>query len=210
MQDLAPNTFGDFLAGVFGPLAFAWLVLGYFQQGEELRQNTRALELQAEELRQSVEHQAEMVRVAKEQFQAEIAHVQQEQARLAEAAKPRLVLRAGSKSSLSGNRYRLGFEATNVGNLAAAVSFSVGAGEVSPSSMAKWERGFAQMLNWDVDDQVLRSGVPVDLLVTFMDANGISSEVRFLLHRVGEDNPLNWNAKLINAAGAFQEQNRSQ
>lgn len=47
---LALNSQGDFLAGVFGPLTLLWLVLGYFQQGIELRQNSRALHLQAKEL----------------------------------------------------------------------------------------------------------------------------------------------------------------
>lgn len=41
------NSLGDFLAGAFGPLALAWVVFGYFQQGEELRSS-------ANELRQSV------------------------------------------------------------------------------------------------------------------------------------------------------------
>lgn len=51
------NNLGDFLAGVFGPIAILWLVLGFFQQGKELKQNTAALELQAEELKKSVEAQ---------------------------------------------------------------------------------------------------------------------------------------------------------
>ena len=58
------NEWGDFFAGASSPLAFLWLVIGYFQQGEELGQNTKALEqqeralqLQVDELRQSVEQQ---------------------------------------------------------------------------------------------------------------------------------------------------------
>jgi len=43
------NLVGDFVAGVTAPLAFWWLVLGYFQQGIELRQNVEALERQSEE-----------------------------------------------------------------------------------------------------------------------------------------------------------------
>ena len=48
------NEVGDFLAGVFAPLAFFWLVRGYYQQGEELRQNTQALKMQSDELANSV------------------------------------------------------------------------------------------------------------------------------------------------------------
>ncbi|GFM83140.1 hypothetical protein PSCICN_38320 [Pseudomonas cichorii] len=60
------NEVGDFLAGAFGPLALAWLVFGYFQQGEELRQGTIALRMQAEELRASVKQQAEMVEATRQ------------------------------------------------------------------------------------------------------------------------------------------------
>jgi|GEM_PF-6076803 len=34
---LDANEIGDFLAGAFAPLAFAWLILGYHRQGNELR-----------------------------------------------------------------------------------------------------------------------------------------------------------------------------
>lgn len=37
------NEMGDALAGAFAPLAFAWLVLGFFQQGQELKQNTQQM-----------------------------------------------------------------------------------------------------------------------------------------------------------------------
>lgn len=45
------NEFGDFLAGTSASLAFLWLVFGYLQQGDELKQSNRTLELQVEELR---------------------------------------------------------------------------------------------------------------------------------------------------------------
>jgi hypothetical protein len=45
-----PNELGDFAAGFFAPLAFMWLIFGYFLQktqldiqGQELKQNTEAL-----------------------------------------------------------------------------------------------------------------------------------------------------------------------
>lgn len=59
------NEVGDFLAGAFGPVAILWLVLGFFQQGIELRQGTDALRLQAKELSNSVEQQTELVAAQK-------------------------------------------------------------------------------------------------------------------------------------------------
>lgn len=73
MAALEPNAFGDFLAGAFGPIALLWLVLGYMQQGEELQQNTEALRLQAAELKASVEEQRNMVQVARDQIDVQLA-----------------------------------------------------------------------------------------------------------------------------------------
>lgn len=47
---LTANEFGDFLAGFSASLAFFWLVIGYFQQGQELRLQREELSLQREEL----------------------------------------------------------------------------------------------------------------------------------------------------------------
>ncbi|MBF4211172.1 hypothetical protein EI533_26100 [Pseudomonas donghuensis] len=49
------------MAGVFSPLAFLWLVLGFVQQGFELRISSDALRLQAKELKASVAQQTELV-----------------------------------------------------------------------------------------------------------------------------------------------------
>ncbi len=52
------NAWGDFLGGLTAPLALLWIVIGYFQQGGELRLNTAALKTQQEELRRQVEETA--------------------------------------------------------------------------------------------------------------------------------------------------------
>ena len=49
--NLELNELGDFLGGVSSPLAFLWLVLGFFQQGREIRLSSKALHLQAREMR---------------------------------------------------------------------------------------------------------------------------------------------------------------
>lgn len=82
LDKLKLNELGDFLAGTFGPLAILWLILGFFQQGIELRQNSEALHLQAEELRNSVEQQKAMVDVAREEHQATMDSLRLERERL--------------------------------------------------------------------------------------------------------------------------------
>ncbi|WP_336038704.1 hypothetical protein [Acinetobacter calcoaceticus] len=68
MRELTPNEWGDFFAGFFAPLVFLWLIFGYYQQGKELQQNTKALNLQAEELKNSVEQQEELVKATREEL----------------------------------------------------------------------------------------------------------------------------------------------
>lgn len=68
--DLELNELGDFLAGTFGPVAFLWLVLGFLQQGRELKLSTDALQLQAEELKNSVAQQSIMAEAAVNQIDA--------------------------------------------------------------------------------------------------------------------------------------------
>ena len=68
LLELDPNELGDFLAGLFSPLAFLWLILGYMQQGEELRLSSDALQLQAEELKNSVDQQRDLVSATREQI----------------------------------------------------------------------------------------------------------------------------------------------
>lgn len=62
------NELGDFIAGAFAPLAFFWLVRGYYQQGKELKQNTEALRLQADELKNSVEQQKLLQETTRAEF----------------------------------------------------------------------------------------------------------------------------------------------
>jgi len=52
---MTPNTWGDFMAGAFAPLAFLWLVIAFFQQGELLKQNTKSINIQQQELQNNNE-----------------------------------------------------------------------------------------------------------------------------------------------------------
>lgn len=75
------NTIGDFLAGAVSPVAFLWIIIGYFQQGEELRQNTKALELQYQELQNAVQEYRQMAEASKRQVDLlEATHREQSEA----------------------------------------------------------------------------------------------------------------------------------
>ena len=69
LKSLGLHEIGDFLAGVFAPLALLWLILGYFQQGKELRQNSDALALQARELHQAAEHAGGLLEMARKEHE---------------------------------------------------------------------------------------------------------------------------------------------
>lgn len=110
------NEIGDFLAGVFGPVAFLWLVLGYLQQGRELKLSSEALQLQAAELKNSVDQQKEMVGIAGRQLEAELEKIIHEREARAKALLPKFKFTA-SVPSASDNLH-VDFRVENFGSLA--------------------------------------------------------------------------------------------
>ena len=66
-KSLPANSLGDFLAGVAAPIAFLWLILGFFQQGAELGLQRRELRLQREQLRLQREEVARLAGAAGKQ-----------------------------------------------------------------------------------------------------------------------------------------------
>ena len=54
-RHLPADTIGTFLEGVFAPLAFLWLVVGYFLQQAEIHQNTEALRAQSIQIQRTAE-----------------------------------------------------------------------------------------------------------------------------------------------------------
>lgn len=75
---LAPNAWGDFVAGAFGPLALLWLILGFFVQSRELQNSIKSLDLQTREFKDLVNQQREMVEILKEQHDFERGAFEQE------------------------------------------------------------------------------------------------------------------------------------
>jgi len=78
---MKPNEFGDFWAGVVGPLALLWIVLGFWQQGQELKNSVDALNLQSQELRNSVRQQEALVETTRQQLEQDISLSEQKRHR---------------------------------------------------------------------------------------------------------------------------------
>ncbi|NSX21865.1 hypothetical protein HTV13_18815 [Pseudomonas putida] len=81
------NELGDFLAGIFGPLALFWVVIGYFQQGEEVRNSTKELAHSVAELKRQSE-------TARNRFEAEKNARREEQQRHKKSIMPVFNLKA--------------------------------------------------------------------------------------------------------------------
>ena len=74
VANLPADILGNFLEGAFAPLAFLWLVIGYFLQHRELEQNNEALRSQAVEIKRS----AEQAIIQSERMAASERHAHQE------------------------------------------------------------------------------------------------------------------------------------
>lgn len=134
------NEWGDFLAGASAPLALLWLVVGYFQHGEELRLNTEALNAQQEELRRQVEESAILAKNAERQARAaenlvSLNRVEQDRAELREVmeAQPEFAAWGGSYSTVE-----ISYKIINRGAAATDIEFQ-GAGPyvVAPPSLRR-------------------------------------------------------------------------
>lgn len=73
--NLKINEIGDYIAGVVAPLAFFWFVLGYYQQAEEIRENTKALVSQRDELERQAQLMSEQSYALKKTSEALLEHV---------------------------------------------------------------------------------------------------------------------------------------
>jgi hypothetical protein len=122
VSKMNPNDWGSFLSGSFAPLAFLWLVLGYLQQGEELKLSTQALQLQAEELKNSVEQQRKLVEVTRLQVASEREALEYERKLREELSSPRIILTGCGGTFRGDGESKYNFHVTNTGHAATAVT----------------------------------------------------------------------------------------
>ncbi len=194
LHKMTPNEWGDFLAGSFAPLAFLWLVLGYLQQGDELRLSTDALRLQAEELKNSVQQQRDLVEISRQQVESERETLAYERRLREELSKPSFLV-FGAGGSFHGNGYSTyNISISNSGHDATAFSAKInfmGEGWREVMSYPLFSKGAIYTAG------VARATPLVDgdsfMVLSFADGLGKSIE---LTYRVGLDSN-NSNACLI-------------
>lgn len=169
---------GDFLAGVFGPLAIFWLILGFLQQGKELKQSTTALELQAVELNNSVQQQKQLVEVARQQMGAEIESLKYERQRQNDLAKPNFIFAGSGGIHNHTGLSKLKVSAQNTGGVIAHVLVTTDRNiKLTPEVIPLWETNKTYMFKWEY-----KQGDPEDLsgiLIQYTDRLGNKGEDMF-------------------------------
>lgn len=158
------NQWGDFFAGAFAPLAFLWLVLGYLQQGEELRLSTRALHIQADELQKSAEQQRQLVEVTRQQVESEREAIEFERRQKEMELSPIIDVR-GTGGSMGGNT-TYGIALVNTGFIALALEVWVLERDHEPKlilSQASLERGATARTRYELGQSALRDSTRLEL-----------------------------------------------
>jgi len=164
------------LSGAFMPLAFLWLVVGFFQQGAELRQNTEALRQQADRLEQQVQGTKSLVLVAVRQTEATVRMVQLERQKFEEetrnrshAAQPRFVLDEGMRHPRAGS-----MRLHNVGASASNLSIDTGnpaiKASIQPSTFVQ-SGGFVN-IHFEAPDYAL-----LQATLGYFDAQGVARRI---------------------------------
>jgi hypothetical protein len=181
---LSPNAVGDMLAGAFAPLALGWLVLGFLQQGEELRISSRALQQQADELKHSVEQQRALVAVALKEHEANIEVIRLERLRIAEERaiqrrlnQPLLTFRGVSFSGRPTDVRSQRTEIVNAGEGASEIRFQF------TTELAKFDREGPDYLapkgRWEAELSLAPGAEDGALLVSYVDRLGVPGTQRF-------------------------------
>ena len=124
------NEIGDLSAGIFGPVAFLWLVLGYMQQGRELKISSEALQMQAAELKESVEQQKSLVEAQHESLR-----------NYERSLEPLLELKHSGSEEIEGDWFEC-FEIRNFGDYCDNVVMHLSSGDVerAPRSLEPLHR----------------------------------------------------------------------
>lgn len=215
MKTMEPNEWGDFLAGWLGPIGVLWLIVGYLQQGLELRQNTRALETQAKELRDqvkqlesSVTQQTALVLATQEQIGLERERQKREEELRFQQAQPRFVFE-GSWIEYRPDRKTcvLSLDLTNIGStISNVVIRSEPRIDFRPNRLPQWSSSETDSFRWDssVEDVNHAADVnsSIDLIFIFLDGMGNWQSQAFEVFYQWRENPKEIVLDLIPKSGS--------
>ncbi len=172
------NELGDFLAGVFGPLAIFWLILGFLQQGKELQQSTQALELQAKELNNSVQQQKQLVEVSRQQMETEMESLKYERQRQVDIAKPNFIFQGIGATYNSSGLSEFNTRVKNTGGGVTLISLTADTDiKLSPTVIHSWETNLDKNIKWEYKKG--ESNDIANFSIRYTDYLGNHSEEKF-------------------------------
>lgn len=174
---MKPDAFATFVSGAIAPLGFLWLVLGFMQQGDELQNSARALWLQGEELRNSVEQQRQLVEVSRQQLEAERDQRMQELITAEHSSQPKLVLTARGGMFMGSGEAQFGFGLTSAGPICHNVT--VFAYDRSWFNVSVIQEGYDNTFQYAVKSRFDLAPMPV--VITYTDRNNNHRKMKFLV-----------------------------
>ncbi|MEP4035737.1 hypothetical protein [Pseudophaeobacter sp.] len=115
-KNLGLNEWGDFFAGFVGPVALLWIVLSFLLQSKELSASVKALELQAEEMKNSVAQQKKMVQATYATLEHERTVVEKRELQRKAAAQPKFLVTLGASTGRGHKLFKHKLTILNTGN----------------------------------------------------------------------------------------------
>lgn len=186
------NEIGDFCAGVFGPITFFWLILGFIMQSEELKQSSEALKLQASELKNSVEQQKEMVKVTTLQFERELEKEHLREKAMIQSSQPIFDFVKAESFSNSSGKVTYGFTLRNSGHSVTNVKVSLPTDyELAQNSHKIWDDSVSISFNLSF----MNTNTPrnINIEFSFTDGQRINRTSNYMLQIDGTGtNKLLW------------------
>lgn len=169
------NAKGDFLSGFVAPAVFFWLILGYFQQGEELQQNTRALEMQYQELQHAVQEYRVMAEANKRHVELIEAEHEAQLERERRLSQPDLRHLGGRSSFLGNTQRQYELKIANQGHSISEVRISCSDPKIfiGPKTLPFFDKDGRQDFMFAVEDE---TEVESSLIFSYLDGRGIEGQ----------------------------------
>jgi hypothetical protein len=167
---LAPNEWGDFLAGTVGPVALLWVVLSFMLQSKELQNSVHALNLQTKELSESAAANIRLAQATDSALAFEKEKAALEAAKREKAILPDLIL-SYAPTIRQGGILHFKLKVTNVGTSISRFSLTID--PVGPHSLTVTAQHF--QTGAKISNDGLKSDAPPESLsatVQFSDLEG--------------------------------------